>query len=158
VIDAMLQACECVFILRLNHFSAEDIALVPDTFYLHLEFKWTEFQKFNDLQVGTVDDISRFQKDNVLFNVDLLVLHFGRDILFLEEVCHFNVDLCGAHRYNHFDVAHVAVLAVGVQAMLLNDLINLAQVALSENAPIHPLKALYQLVYALPVGFLDGLV
>jgi len=158
MVDAMLQACQSVLVLSLNHFPAEDIAFIPDTLDLHFELEWTEFQQFNNLQVSSVDHVSWFQKHNVFFNVDLLVLHFGWDVLLLEEVGHLDVDLRGAHRHNHLDVTHVAVLAVGVQAVLLDDFVDLTQVALGENAPIYSFKALYQLVHSLPVSLLDRLL
>lgn len=146
--DAVAEALEGVLVLGLDDLASEDVALVPDALDLNLELEGTEFEQLNDLQVGAVHDIAGAQEDDVLLYVDLLILHLGGDVLLLKEVRHLDVDVCRAHGDHHVDVAHLAVLAVRVQAVLLDELVHLRQVALREDAAVHAFEAFNELLHA----------
>jgi len=137
VVDAHAELGQCVFVVGLHHFASEQRPLVPQFHDLHLELERTHFEQLDDLQVSSVDNISDVDECDFLFNFDFLVLNFGGDVLFLEEVSHLDVDGGRASRHLDFDVGYVPTVAVGREDMRVDEFRNLAQVAVCEDASVH---------------------
>lgn len=127
--DAVAESLEGFFVRCLDDVFGEDVSFVPDAFDLDLELEWTEFKEFDDLQVGSVDKISSIDEGDILLDVDLLVHDLGRDVLFLEEVGHLDVNVGSSCWHDHVDIALIPVVSVGAQGVLLDQFGHLAQVA-----------------------------